>query len=317
MNAHEMDRLETERRDPRAPELDLMHTLDILRYMNEADRSVPDRVGEKLADIAAAVDAIVNAIRGGGRLFYVGAGTSGRLGLLDAYECPPTFGTPPELVQAVMAGGAGMLQADESAEDRAEDGAAELQARQLTARDVVVGIAASGRTPFVIGAMRYARQVGAATVAVSCVRGSAIGELADIAIEVPVGPEVVTGSTRLKAGTAQKLVLNMLSTAAMIRLGKVFGNLMVDMQPTNSKLMRRAERIVEMATGASPDTAVRTLRQTGGDVKAAIVMLLGSVRDAGRASDLLRLADGNVREALRLAASVPDEPKVRPEATRP
>ncbi|GLI05685.1 N-acetylmuramic acid 6-phosphate etherase [Paenibacillus tyrfis] len=301
MNAHETDRLETETRDPQAPELDLMTTADLVRYMNEADRSVPGHVGESLADIAAAVDVIVEAIRDGGRLFYVGAGTSGRLGLLDAYECPPTFGTPPDLVQAVMAGGSGMLQADEAAEDRAEGGAADLEARGLSPRDVVVGIAASGRTPYVAGALRYAREVGAATVAVSCVRGSLIGALADTAIEVPVGPEVVTGSTRLKAGTAQKLVLNMLSTVTMIRLGKVYGNLMVDMQPTNGKLLRRAERIVEMATGVKPEMAAHTLRQTGGDVKTAIVMLLGPATDAGRASRLLRQAGGSVREALRLA----------------
>ncbi|KZE80186.1 N-acetylmuramic acid 6-phosphate etherase [Paenibacillus elgii] len=301
MNAHETDRLETETRDPQAPELDLMTTADLVRYMNEADRSVPGHVGESLADIVAAVDVIVEAIRDGGRLFYVGAGTSGRLGLLDAYECPPTFGTPTGLVQAVMAGGSGMLQADESAEDRAEGGSEDLEARGLSPRDVVVGIAASGRTPYVAGALRYAREVGAATVAVSCVHGSLIGALADTAIEVPVGPEVVTGSTRLKAGTAQKLVLNMLSTVTMIRLGKVYGNLMVDMQPTNGKLLRRAQRIVEMATGAKPEVAAHTLRQTGGDVKTAIVVLLVPSLDAGRASRLLLQAGGSVREALRLA----------------
>ncbi|WP_088832371.1 N-acetylmuramic acid 6-phosphate etherase [Paenibacillus tyrfis] len=301
MNAHETDRLETETRDPQAPELDLMTTVDLVRHMNEADRSVPAHVGESLADIAAAVDVIVEVIRDGGRLFYVGAGTSGRLGLLDAYECPPTFGTPPDLVQAVMAGGSDMLQADEAAEDRAEGGAEDLEARGLSPRDVVVGIAASGRTPYVAGALRYAREVGAATVAVSCVRGSLIGALADTAIEVPVGPEVVTGSTRLKAGTAQKLVLNMLSTVTMVRLGKVYGSLMVDMQPTNGKLLRRAERIVEMATGAKPEAVAHTLRQTGGVVKTAIVMLLAPAPDAGRASRLLRQAGGSVREALRLA----------------
>jgi len=300
MNGHDTDRLETETRDPRAPELDLMTTEDILRYMNEADQAVPVRVGEKISDIAAAVDVIVGALRSGGRLFYVGAGTSGRLGLLDANECPPTFGTPPELVQAVMAGGSGMLQADETAEDSAEGGAADLQARGLTARDVVVGIAASGRTPYVIGALRYALEAGAATVAVSCVHRAAISAMACTAIEVPVGPEVVTGSTRLKAGTAQKLVLNMLSTAAMIRLGKVYGSLMVDMQPTNGKLLRRAERIVEMATGAQPAEAAAALSQAGGGVKTAIVMLLGAVPNPERAAELLRQSDGSVRGALAL-----------------
>jgi len=301
MDAHDTDRLETESRDPQAPELDLMTTEELVRYMNEADRSVPARVGKSLADIAAAVDAIVEAIRGGGRLFYVGAGTSGRLGLLDAYECPPTFGTPPDLVQAVIAGGSGRQQADETAEDRAEDGADDLKARGLSPRDVVVGIAASGRTPYVVGALRYARKVGAVTVAVCCVRGSTIGALADIAIEVPVGPEVVTGSTRLKAGTAQKLVLNMLSTVTMIRLGKVYGNLMVDLMPTNGKLRRRAERIVAMATGVKPEAAARALQQTGGDVKTAIVLLLAPAPDAGQASRLLMRAGGSVRQALRLA----------------
>ncbi|MFD0712269.1 N-acetylmuramic acid 6-phosphate etherase [Paenibacillus sp. GCM10027626] len=301
MNAHETDRLETETRNPWAPELDLMQTAELVRYMNEADRSVPLCVGEALEDVAVAADVIVNAIRRGGRLFYVGAGTSGLLGMLDAYECPPTFGTPPELVQAIMPGGGSLAEADESGEDNAVAGAEDLRARGLTPQDVVVGIAASGRTPYVVGALHCARQVGAATVAVSCVRGSAIGAIAETAIEVPVGPEVVTGSTRLKAGTAQKLVLNMLSTVTMTRLGKVYGTLMVDMRPTNSKLLRRAKRIVEMATGASPEEADRAMQQTGGEVKPAIVMLLGSVGDAGRASELLRLADGNVRAALRLA----------------
>lgn len=301
MNAVDTDWLETETRDPRIPELDLMPTADLIRYMNEADHSVPVRVGEKQADIAAAVDVIVAALRSGGRLFYVGAGTSGRLGLLDAYECPPTFSTPPELVQAVMAGGNDMLQANETAEDSADGGAEDLQARKLSSRDVVVGIAASGRTPYVIGALRYASEVGAATIAVSCVERSAIGAVADTSIEVPVGPEVVTGSTRLKAGTAQKLVLNMLSTVTMIRLGKVYGNLMVDLQPTNGKLLRRAERIIEMATGVSPAEAEAALKQANGEIKTAIVMLLGLVQDAERARALIQESDGSVRKALTMA----------------
>jgi N-acetylmuramic acid 6-phosphate etherase len=220
--------------------------------------------------------------------------------MLDAYECPPTFGTPPELVQALVAGGVARDRADESAEDDPALGAAELRQRQLSAADVVVGIAASGRTPYVVGALEYAASVGAATIALACSRGSAIGSVADWAIEVPVGPEALTGSTRLKAGTAQKLVLNMISTASMIKLGKAYGNLMVDMEPSNGKLQARARNIVSMATGADDAAVEQAMTETNGHVKTSIVMLIAGVQ-AEQAADLLNRAEGVVREALKLA----------------
>ncbi|MDF2669860.1 MAG: murQ [Paenibacillus sp.] len=294
--------LDTEQRNPDTSHIDAGTTLEMLGLMNAEDASVPSAVAAVLPAVAEAVDRVTAALRGGGRLFYVGAGTSGRLGMLDAYECPPTFGTPPELVQALVAGGTARDRADESAEDDPALGAAELRQRQLAAADVVVGIAASGRTPYVVGALEYAASVGAATIALACSRGSVIGSVADWAIEVPVGPEALTGSTRLKAGTAQKLVLNMISTAAMIKLGKAYGNLMVDMEPSNSKLRTRALNIVSMATGADEATVEQAMAQTEGNVKASIVMLLADV-DAAQARGLLLQADGIVREALRLAAA--------------
>jgi N-acetylmuramic acid 6-phosphate etherase len=296
----EIRHLDTEQRNPDTVNLDRCTTLELLRLMNAEDRRVPEAVAEALPVVAEAVERIAAALRAGGRLFYVGAGTSGRLGMLDAYECPPTFGTPPELVQALVAGGVARDRADESAEDDPAQGAAELRQRGLSAADVVVGIAASGRTPYVLGALQYARSVGAATIALACTRGSAIGEAADLAIEVVVGPEVLAGSTRLKAGTAQKLVLNMISTGVMVRLGKTYRNLMVDMQPSNSKLRERALSIVRMATGADDEAVARAMEATGNHMKASIVMLLADV-DADEAFRLLERAGGVVREALALA----------------
>lgn len=295
-------KLDTEQRNPRTDQLDNSTTLDMLKMMNAEDSLVPGAVATVLPAVAEAVDRITAALRGGGRLFYVGAGTSGRLGMLDAYECPPTFGTSPELVQALVAGGVARDHADESAEDDPAQGAAELRQRQLSAADVVVGIAASGRTPYVVGALQYAATVGAATIALACTRGSAIGAAADWAVEVPVGPEALTGSTRLKAGTAQKLVLNMISTATMVKLGKAYRNLMVDMDPSNDKLRQRARTIVSMATGADDAAVERAMTQAGDHVKASIVMLLADV-DAGEAHRLLERAGGVVREALLLAGS--------------
>lgn len=297
---NETDRLDTEQVNPLSDDLDQMSTEQILRVMNDEDRQVPVVVGRHLPVIAQAVDCIADALGRGGRLFYVGAGTSGRLAALDAYECPPTFGTPPETVQALLAGGSQLIQADESAEDDARQGADDLRARSVGPNDVVVGIAASGRTPYVLGALSCAKQSGARTIGLSCSAGSALGQAADIAIEVPVGPEVLTGSTRLKAGTAQKLILNMLSTAAMVKLGKVYRNFMVDMQPTNSKLLQRAERIVTNATGEEEASAVQALQQTGYNVKAAIVLLISGT-DAATSIRLLEQSGGRVRDAIRLA----------------
>lgn len=291
-------RLDTEQVNPRTRNLDQCSTLELLTLMNEEDWRVPAAVAEALPAVAEAVELIAGALRRGGRLFYVGAGTSGRLGVLDAYECPPTFGTPPELVQALVAGGVARDRADESAEDDPALGAADLAGRGLTAADVVVGIAASGRTPYVVGALEYARSAGASTVALACSRGSAIGALADRAIEVAVGPEALTGSTRLKAGTAQKLVLNMISTATMVKLGKAYGNFMVDMQPSNGKLRQRARGIVAMATGADEAAVEAAMSATGEQMKASIVMLLAGV-SAEEAFRRLEGAGGVVREALR------------------
>lgn len=263
----------TETRNPKTMFIDQLSTLEIVQVMNQEDAAVPQIVARALPEIARAVDAIVEGIRAGGRLIYVGAGTSGRLGILDAAECVPTFSTPPELVQALIAGGEGaMTDAVEGAEDRADEGRREVLALNLTPQDVVVGIAASGRTPYVIGALEAANEIGAVTVAISCNAPAPILEIARIQIAAVTGPEVVTGSTRLKAGTAQKLILNMLSTASMIKLGKVYGNLMVDVQVTNQKLAQRAQRIVAEVVGVSETEAEKLLLQTQQEVKTAIVV---------------------------------------------
>ncbi|GAA3410249.1 N-acetylmuramic acid 6-phosphate etherase [Paenibacillus hodogayensis] len=290
-------RLDTEQINPRTRHLDQCTTMELLTLMNAEDFRVPAAVAEALPAVAEAVELIAASLRTGGRLFYVGAGTSGRLGVLDAYECPPTFGTAPELVQALVAGGTDRDRADESAEDDSGCGAADLAGRGLTSADVVVGIAASGRTPYVVGALEYARSLGASTIALACSRDSVIGALADRRIEVAVGPEALTGSSRLKAGTAQKLVLNMISTATMVKLGKAFGNFMVDMQPTNSKLRHRAYGIVAMATGADEAAVDAAMSATGGQMKASIVMLLSGVT-AEEALRRLEQAGGIVRGAL-------------------
>nr|WP_228832463.1 N-acetylmuramic acid 6-phosphate etherase [Nocardia brasiliensis] len=271
---------------------------DMLRVMNAEDAGVATAVAQALPQIARAVHRIVAAREQGGRLVYVGAGTSGRLGLLDAVECPPTFGTDPGEVLGIMAGGAqAFTRAIEGAEDDPERGRQDMAAITLTARDVVVALAASGRTPYAIGALQYARSVGAATVAVSCNRHAELSAHADIGIEIETGPEVLTGSTRLKAGTAQKMVCNMLSTATMVRSGKVYGNLMVDVRPTNAKLIDRACRIVADATGADLATAAALLDGAGGHPKTAIVMRLAGV-DADAARSLLAGAGGFVRVAV-------------------
>lgn len=300
-------RATTEGRNPRTLDIDTLSTEDMLRKINEEDRKVADVVAGEISNIARAVDASAEAIRGGGRLFYVGAGTSGRIGVLDAAECPPTFGTDPETVQALMAGGErAFIEAIEGAEDDREQGAADIKERGVNERDVVVGIAASGRTPYVIGAMEAAKQAGAQVVAVVCNEGSPMEKVADITICTVVGPEVIMGSTRMKAGTAQKLVLNMLSTGAMIRLGKVYSNLMINMVPTNEKLVGRAVRIVQLATDTDDDVAADLLERAGQRIDVAIVMHEAGV-DAEKARELLQQSEGNVRGALAAAGKASGE----------
>ncbi|SDQ49135.1 N-acetylmuramic acid 6-phosphate etherase [Microbacterium sp. cf332] len=289
----------TETANPLTGGLDAMSVTEILRVMNDEDAGVPVAVAVAVPQIARAVDLAVAAISSGGRLVYLGAGTSGRLGVLDAAECPPTFGTDPDQVVGLLAGGhQAMFRAVEGAEDSRQLGVDDLVTIGLTDRDVVVGIAASGRTPYVLGALDHARAAGASTVAISCSPDAEISGHADVAIEIDNGPEVLTGSTRLKAGTSQKLVLNMISTATMVRLGKVYGNLMVDVRPSNEKLVARARRIVQAATDCDAETARRALDDADGHAKTAIVAILCGV-DAETARDRLIAGAGFVREAVR------------------
>ncbi|GFH36792.1 N-acetylmuramic acid 6-phosphate etherase [Streptomyces pacificus] len=295
----QLDNLTTEAFRPELAGIDRLPTAEIARVMNGEDRTVPDAVAAQLPGIAAAIDAIAGRMARGGRLVYAGAGTAGRLGVLDASECPPTFSTGPDEVVGLIAGGPpAMVEAVEGAEDSRELAAADLDGLTLTALDSVVGISASGRTPYAIGAVEHARAVGALTVGLSCNAGSALAAAAEHGIEVVVGPELLTGSTRLKAGTAQKLVLNMISTITMIRLGKTYGNLMVDVRASNEKLRARSRRIVALATGAPDEAVENSLTAADGEVKTAILMLLADV-DAATAADLLKHAGGHLREALR------------------
>jgi N-acetylmuramic acid 6-phosphate etherase len=299
----ELDSLVSEERNPRTMAIDLQPTADILESMNREDRLVPDAVEKVIPQIAAAVDRIVAAFGAGGRLIYMGAGTSGRLGVLDASECPPTFGIPYSMVVGLIAGGPdALIKAREGAEDDSADGARTLAGIGLTKHDVVVGIAVSGRTPYVIGGLEYARSVGATTVALSCNPEAIIGRIADISIAPVVGPEVLTGSTRLKSGTAQKLVLNMLSTASMIRIGKSYQNLMVDMHASNHKLVARAVRIVMQATGCTTAEAEQALSRTGNDLKLAILTLATGLPVAA-AQSALDTAGGFLRKAIEANAS--------------
>ena len=306
-----MKHLRTEQHNPQSQGLDRKSTLEILRLMNREDARVASAVRKSLPEIARAVDAIVRAFREGGRLFYVGAGTSGRLAVLDAAECPPTFGTPPSMVQALIAGGRrAIVHAVEGAEDSAANGARDLAKTGLKRGDVVVGIAASGTTPYVLGALRFARRRGAVTVGLTCNRRSPLAKRAQIAIVTETGPEVLAGSTRLKAGTAQKMVLNMLSTASMARIGRVYENRMVYVIATNEKLRRRGARILAETAGVSPSTAKHTLRQTGHDLPLALVMLkTGS--SAAQARQLLKKSAGSVREALQKAIAGSPENRMR------
>ena len=290
----------TETRNPRTMQLDQMSELEIVTVMNEEDARVPLAIAKCLPQIAQAAAWAVEAFEQGGRLFYMGAGTSGRLGVLDAAECPPTFGVLQGMVVGLIAGGEkAFIVAVEGAEDSRELAVQDLQSHHLTAKDFVVGIAASGRTPYVLGGLDYARSVGCHTAAIACNPGSAVGKAADLAIEVNCGPEVLTGSTRLKSGTAQKLILNMISTASMVRIGKAYQNLMVDVMQTNEKLHTRAENIVMDATGVERSVARHAIDEAKGSVKTAITMLLADC-DAAEAARRLEASHGHVREAIRL-----------------
>ena len=294
----DLSRLTTERRNPASAHIDSCTTLEMVTIMQQEDSKIASAIEKILPEIARAIDATSQRLENGGRLFYLGAGTSGRLGILDASECPPTYGTDPELVQGLIAGGVpAIFRAQEGAEDNPGLAAHDLKEHGFSAKDVLVGIAASGRTPYVIGGLKYARELGALTIALACSEHAEIAALADIALTPVTGPEVVTGSTRMKAGTAQKLVLNMLSTGTMIKLGKVYGNLMVDVKPSNEKLVRRCVTIVCETTGVGEDEAVAALEKCGYVCKQAIVMLLRGV-DAPRAAEMLNAAGGRVAAAL-------------------
>lgn len=295
-----LDNLLTEARNPQTMELDSMTPLEIVTAMNREDARVPESIRPQLPNIARCVAWATEAIRSGGRLIYMGAGTSGRLGVLDAVECPPTFGVSPDVVVGLIAGGErAFVRAVEGAEDSWELGKADLEAIGLTPKDLVVGIAASGRTPYVLGGLAYANSLGCKTAAISCNPGSAVGKEARLAIEVAPGPECLTGSTRLKAGTAQKLILNMISTATMVGCGKAYSNLMVDVMQTNEKLVVRAQNIVMEATGVSRDSAKEAIAQAGGSCKLAVTMILADCT-VEEAKERLERCGGSVRQAIAL-----------------
>lgn len=299
----DLSQMITEGRNPASQNIDELSTEAMLRVINDEDKKVSLAVEAIVPQIAAAVDAICAAFQAGGRLIYCGAGTSGRLGILDASECPPTFGTPREQVVGLIAGGhTAILQAVENAEDNREQGAQDLKDIHFSRHDVLVGIAASGRTPYVLGALAYANELGATTVSLTCNPGSAMSQVAAIALTPVVGPEVVTGSSRMKAGTAQKLVLNMLTTGSMIRSGKVYGNLMVDVEATNQKLVQRQVNIVMQATDCDEATASAALTACGGHCKTAILMVLADLA-ADEAKALLSQHQGFIRQALQAAGA--------------
>lgn len=296
----EISKLVTESRLTESMAIDQVSTEEMVRIINEQDKQVALAVEREIPQIARAIDGITERLRAGGRLYYVGAGTSGRLGILDASEITPTYGTPLDLVQGIIAGGTrAIFETQEGAEDSREQGAAAI-AEKATARDVVVGIAASGRTPYTVAAVEEGRRLGCLTIAVTNNPGSQLAQAAEIAIAPVVGPEVVMGSTRMKAGTAQKMVLNMLTTGAMIKLGKVYSNLMVDMQASNAKLQQRAIRMVALAAETDEETAGKALAEANGSVKVAIVALLAGVPTAA-AADAVSRAGGMVRQAIALA----------------
>ena len=299
LSAETLAQFTTEQRNEASGDIDAKSSLEIVSIINNEDKKVPDAVEKALPEIAGLVDDIVAAFKKGGRLIYIGAGTSGRLGVLDASECPPTYGVDPEMVRGLIAGGREALtKSIEAAEDRAEEGVNELKALGFNAKDVLVGITASGQAPYVLGALDYARSLGAVTGAISCNANSKTFEYSQRRIYVNVGPEVVTGSTRMKSGTAQKMILNMLSTAAMIRIGKVYKNLMVDLKPVNHKLILRSIRLIREVTGCTEEEARKKFESSGKNPKIAIVMVLLK-KDREEAEKLLKEADGHISLLLR------------------
>lgn len=294
----ELKNLITEKRNPNTMDIDSKSIEEILRIINQEDKNVPSAVEKEIPYISKAVEIIVESFQNNGRLIYIGAGTSGRLGVLDASECPPTFGTNPEMIQGIIAGGPiALVRAQEGAEDKKEQGAIDLMKLNFSAKDVACGIAASRRTPYVVGAIEKAREVGAKTIYITCTPREEMNLNVDVAICPVVGPEVIMGSTRMKAGTAQKLVLNMLTTTAMIRLGKVYGNMMVDLQMNSKKLEERSKRTVMTVTGVDYETAAKVLKEAKGHVKTALVMIIKKV-DRKEALRRLKLAKGFVRGAI-------------------
>ena len=305
MNTENVDSLPiTEQANPRSENLSSLSSAEIVQLMNDEDATVADAVRRVLPSIAMAIEAIVQRLKSGGRLFYIGTGTSGRLGVLDASECPPTFGVPPELVQAVIAGGYdACYRAVEASEDDARASETDLQQRSFGSGDALVGIAASGKTPYTVGAIAFARQLGAFTVGLTCVPNSPITHAAEVSIVPVVGPEIVTGSSRLKAGTAQKMVLNMISTATMVRLGYVSGNRMSNLQAKNSKLRDRALRILMQETGLDSDRAATLFQESGNNLSVALVMAKANAsRD--KAAEALSATKGNVGDAIKLLGQV-------------
>ncbi|MBU3104590.1 N-acetylmuramic acid 6-phosphate etherase [Clostridium gasigenes] len=299
MDRLSLGKLTTESRNQNTLDIDKISTIEMVKKINNEDKKVAEAVERELPQIAEAIDSIVERMHKGGRLIYIGAGTSGRLGILDASECPPTYGVSEDLVQGIIAGGQeAIFRAKEGAEDSRELAVSDLKERKLTANDTVVGLAASGRTPYVIGGLQYANEIGALTISVTCNADSAVSKEAKISIAPVVGAEVITGSTRLKSGTAQKLVLNMLSTGSMIKLGKVYGNLMVDVRSTNEKLVERAKKIVAEATGVTINEAAEVLSKTEFDVKLAIFMILSKL-EKEEAGFKLKESKGYIAEALK------------------
>lgn len=293
-----LEKMTTEQRNPQTMNLDEMSPLQIVTEMNREDAGIPAAIQPHLKEIAQVVEWAAQSLSSGGRIFYMGAGTSGRLGVLDASECPPTFGVSADTVVGLIAGGpSAIMKAVEGAEDDRELGAQDLKDHHLTSKDLVIGLAASGRTPYVIGGIEYAKSIGCKTAGITCNEGSVIGKASNCAIDVVVGPEVLTGSTRLKSGTAEKMILNMISTAAMVQIGKSYGNLMVDVVLSNEKLQVRAENIVMQATGVDRETAKRTIAEAGGRCKTAITMILANCGKE-EAQQRLAQANGHVRKAI-------------------
>lgn len=298
MDRLNLGKLTTESRNQNTLDIDQVSTLEMVKKINDEDKKVAIAVEKELPQIAKAIDSIVGRMKKGGRLIYIGAGTSGRLGILDASECPPTYGVSEELVQGIIAGGQeAIFRAKEGAEDSKELAIIDLKDKNINENDTIVGLAASGRTPYVIGGLEYANEIGALTVSVTCNKDSGVAKVSQISIAPVVGPEAVTGSTRLKSGTAQKLVLNMLSTGVMIKMGKVYGNLMVDVKATNEKLVERSKKIVCEATGVSIQESEEVLKETDFDVKLAIFMILSNL-EKEVAKERLENSNGYIKEAL-------------------